>query len=540
MSRKLFPKLVSSRRAAATSIILTLLALIVRLTGLSLDSLWFDEVFSLRAAKISPSEIISLTGGDVHPPLYYLLLHFWMKLFGETEAAVRMLSVFFSVLTVLVVYHLALTLFNTRAALFAALLTALSPLHVFYAQETRMYAQLTFFAAASSYFFVRWLKDGTRTSSALQVISTFLLLYTHIYAAFVVLSQLLYFAWLFFTARDIFRKRLRVWLAAQFITWLLFLPWASVIIQQVTRARRGFWIKEPDWLTPLQTLIEYCGSLWLALLLIPLFVYGVAGGCERSDKEKTDSLPRVSVFLLLWLILPVIIPFALSKLVTPFYLTKYTIAASLPFYLLAACGLAQVRGARWQASLLLLICLCFGIELRRDLTMLKRERWNVAAYNLERAARPGDLVLFNSTGSYMSFDYYSGREDISLEVFPYSATDDRAPSDLTLLQRAAAEGFGTIHPPQTERETEERLRKLVGDRNRIWIVTRYGEGFKNDFMRVFGNEFSATAQPALCFHQRRFLFMERYNDTDSALFLEQRGLNCSLQVYLLERETRQK
>jgi 4-amino-4-deoxy-L-arabinose transferase-like glycosyltransferase len=537
MSRKLFPQFFISHRDAVTSIILTLIALAVRLKGLSLDSLWFDEVFSIRAARLSLSEIISLTSGDVHPPLYYLLLHFWMKLFGETEVAVRMLSVCFSVLAVFVVYQLALKLFNQRAAFFAALFTALSPLHVFYAQETRMYAQLTFLAAASVYFFVCWLKDGARTSCTLYVISTALLLYTHIYAAFVVMAQFLYFVSLLFTAREFFRVRLRGWLAAQFITGLLFLPWALIIIQQATRARRGFWIKEPDWLTSLQTLIEYCGSLWLALLLIPLFVYGVKRGCERSDKEKekADSFPYARAFLLLWLILTISIPFILSRLVTPFYLAKYTIAASLSFYLLAACGLAQVRGVKWRVSLFILLCLCFAVELGADMTILKRERWNVAAYNLEQAAQPGDLVLFNSTGSYMSFDYYARRKDLTLAVFPYSATDTQAPNDLTLLQRAAAEGFGTVHPPQTEQETEERMRKLVGSRNRVWIVTRYGEGFKNDFMKVFAEEFRATAQPALCFHQRRFLFMERYSETDSAIFLQQRGLSCSSQVYLLER-----
>src|SRR4051812_33174976 len=108
MSRKLFPQFFSSHQAAIFSIILTLIALVIRLIGLSLDSLWFDEVFSVRAGRISVSDIVILTRGDVHPPLYYLLLHFWMKLFGETEIAVRMLSVIFSVLTVFVVYHLAL------------------------------------------------------------------------------------------------------------------------------------------------------------------------------------------------------------------------------------------------------------------------------------------------------------------------------------------------------------------------------------------------------------------------------------------------
>jgi len=171
----------------------------------------------------------------------------------------------------------------------------------------------------------------------------------------------------------------------------------------------------------------------------------------------------------------------------------------------------------WQAALLILICGLSAVELKHDLTTLKRERWKDAAYNIEQAAQPGDLVLFNSTGSYLSFGYYAKRHDLNTSVFPFSATDEQPPNDLTLLQRAGAEGFA-VHPPQTETETKEKLQKLVGEHRRVWMVTRYGEGFKNDFMKAFGDTFRATTEPALCVSQRGFLFTETYSETDSAVF----------------------
>src|ERR1700730_11050611 len=210
MSEKLISQFFKSHKDAIVSIVLTLMAAVVRLIGLNLDSLWFDEVFSVRTVRLSVGEIIRLTSGDVHPPLYYLLLHFWTRLFGETENAVRMLSVCFSALTIFVIYHLALKLFDRRTAIFAALFAILSPLHVFYAQEARMYGQFAFLSATSIYFFVCLLKDDSRVSSALYVISTALLLYTHIYAVFIVVAQFLYFAGLFFAARETFRRGLRL------------------------------------------------------------------------------------------------------------------------------------------------------------------------------------------------------------------------------------------------------------------------------------------------------------------------------------------
>ena len=107
---------------------------------------------------------------------------------------------------------------------------------------------------------------------------------------------------------------------------------------------------------------------------------------------------HLKTFLLLWLVLPICLPFILSKVMTPFYLTKYTLAASLPFYLFTAIGLIQVRKTVAQTILILLICISLATVLRGELNTLKRERWRDAAYNVERQAMAGDVVLFNSAG----------------------------------------------------------------------------------------------------------------------------------------------
>jgi len=95
MTEKPSAQFITKHKDAACSIALTLIAFAVRIKGLSVDGLWFDEVYSVRIVRLSVGQIIRLTSGDVHPPLYYLLLHFWTKCFGESESAVRMLSVLF-------------------------------------------------------------------------------------------------------------------------------------------------------------------------------------------------------------------------------------------------------------------------------------------------------------------------------------------------------------------------------------------------------------------------------------------------------------
>ena len=523
------------RKEVLLGIGLVLFAAVVRIIGLGLDSLWFDEVFSVRIARLRVGEIVSLAAKDVHPPLYYLLLHFWTTLFGQTESSVRMLSVVFSILTVFFIYRIAFMLFDLRIATCTALLTALSPLQVFYAQEARMYAQLACLSTISVFLFLRWLKDANRLSAVLYVFSTAALLYTHLYAVFIVVAQLIYFVMLFFVSRDTFRRAWRSYLTMGFITTLLFAPWMLVAFQQATRATGHFWIKEPDWLAPFRTLIEYCGSLWLALLLLPLFGYGVKRCCKQSDVTLIPSLAHLKAFLLLWLILPIALPFILSKLITPFYLTKYTLAASLPFYLLTAVGLTQVRNAVWQCVLAFVICFSLATVLRSDLKTLKRERWGDAAYNVEREAKTGDLVLFNSAGSLLSYSYYAKRDDLAKMIFPFSTPGENSPGEVVLLQGAAAEALGSVNPPNTQQETNDLLRKEIGDHKRVWIVTRYGDGFKNEVLKAFGNEFRATTEPALCVKQTRFLYSEDIGESESAIYLKRSGLSCSPQVYLLER-----
>ncbi len=134
-------------------VLIILLALGLRLYRLDAQSLWYDEAFSVYLARMDLAEITARTAADVQPPLYYYLLHGWITLFGEGEAVLRGLSLLFGVLTVPLIYLVGRQLFRSRlAGVLAALLVAVSPLHLWYGQELRMYTLLTFLCLLSSYF----------------------------------------------------------------------------------------------------------------------------------------------------------------------------------------------------------------------------------------------------------------------------------------------------------------------------------------------------------------------------------------------------
>jgi mannosyltransferase len=139
----------ASLLSAVFVLIITALAIVLRLYRLGAQSLWYDEAFSVYLARMNLGDITARTAADIQPPLYYYLLHFWMELAGDGEFAVRFLSLFFGVLTVPLMFVIARRLFNPAAAIFSALLALFSPLYLWYSQETRMYSLITFLLAVS-------------------------------------------------------------------------------------------------------------------------------------------------------------------------------------------------------------------------------------------------------------------------------------------------------------------------------------------------------------------------------------------------------
>ncbi|MCL5960839.1 MAG: glycosyltransferase family 39 protein, partial [Chloroflexi bacterium] len=141
------------KRQTALPLILVV-GLGLRVFQLGTPSLWYDEVLSILISSKDPQTIISLTANDVHPPLYYWILHFWL-VFGQSEFAVRLLSVLFGWATVIAVYFLAERLFDTRVGLLAALISALAPFQVTYSQEARMYTLVALLSVLTSFFLVK-------------------------------------------------------------------------------------------------------------------------------------------------------------------------------------------------------------------------------------------------------------------------------------------------------------------------------------------------------------------------------------------------
>ena len=137
-------------------ILVLLAAFALRVFRLGHQPLWSDEIYSVAVARRSLSEVWGWVYRDNHPALYWLLLHPFVQLVGDAPFVVRFPSALMGTMTVALTYRTGREVFDSRGVgVFAAMWLTLSPFHIVYSQEARMYAPLALFGIASTFFLCR-------------------------------------------------------------------------------------------------------------------------------------------------------------------------------------------------------------------------------------------------------------------------------------------------------------------------------------------------------------------------------------------------
>ncbi|NOY58079.1 MAG: hypothetical protein GXO75_03965 [Calditrichaeota bacterium] len=171
---------------------LLILAAALRIYHLAFKSISIDESIGFFYALDTLPHVIAFTINDVHPPLFYILHHFWIALFGTGEAAIRSISVFWGLLSIWGIYKLGSLLFNRTVGLLAAFLLTISPWHIWLCQNARSNAMLMFLAIANIYFFYRIITTTQKKWYYLYGIITLTAIYTHYFAFMLWIAEGLY------------------------------------------------------------------------------------------------------------------------------------------------------------------------------------------------------------------------------------------------------------------------------------------------------------------------------------------------------------
>ncbi|HUC20607.1 MAG TPA: glycosyltransferase family 39 protein [Candidatus Polarisedimenticolaceae bacterium] len=383
----------------------TLAGLLARWWHLGKASIWHDEGFSIMLAQLSPAEIVERTAHDVHPPLYYLVLHYWMNLFGTGEAAIRSLSMLCTVAIVPLTYVLVRRLWNERSAQLAALFVALGPMLVRYGQEARMYGLAALFVLASVYCLVRAMERNRWQWWSLYALSLAAAMYTHYYSLFILPALL---AWVTLHTN---RKKgsgwwnYRWWLS-NLGAFLLFSPWLPSVYDQLTRRKNFSWIPAVDATTLPNTLLQFLAfmnptilSSGIKLAAGGLFM-GLLLAAWRMGGKRRQPLLLFGLYGLTGPLLIYIFSFSGSP-----YLERYFTYAAVGFYCLLALMVTQL-GRRTQLAAIVAILVLFGLGSYSINTFYTHDMRSLSRY-VNQHYQPGDYLLSDIFLSYFDFSYYN-------------------------------------------------------------------------------------------------------------------------------------
>lgn len=463
----------SSRRGAWLALaLLLLLAAALRFHRIGAPSLWNDEGNSAALAGRSLAQIARDAANDIHPPLYYWLLSGWTRCVGSSEVGLRSLSALLGVALVALIYALGRLLAGRWAGLAAALLAAVNPFQVYYAQEARMYMLLAALGALAFYAALMWAAtgpgEGVHRWGILYVLAAATGLYTH-YAFPMALAavNLILLLQLLLRARSAddpgraVWRRLWRWGALQAGALALFAPWLPTAARQLAQWPRVAESFDLGVAFLRAAYVQLAGPArppvpqlvgWLALLALVLALLPWRRGTPAAPGQRLG--PAVAYLApVAWFLLPLALIAGLG-LYKEAYLKFLLVAAPAVSLLLGrlAASVAASWGRRARPlhvlhALVAFLVLAFalstsGVALARLYAghpAYARDDYRSLAEYIDAVGKPGDVILLNAPGQQEVFRYYYAG-DLPVVPLPRSRPLDPVQTEADLSSMAAPGG----------------------------------------------------------------------------------------------------
>jgi hypothetical protein len=355
-------------------------------------SLWGDEAWAATLAVKPIAQIISIVARDTSPPLYYLLDHLWMKLFGTSEVSIRTLCFFFFLGTIFFVYLIGKHLWDEKTGLWAAGLTLANPFLFKYAFEGRMYALLALTVAASMYFYLKKNRLGYIISSAAA-------LYTHHFAIFAIIVQA---GWHLFQNLNQKPKKLIASFRDFFIIGLVYLPWLYPLYYQTSLVGSGFWLGKPT----AETVLDVIGAFILGPEKSLLALKSLGLAClvfilltRKWLKENSKTL-----FLILWFLFPIALTFIVSQFFQSIFFDRYLLFVIPGVLLILA---SNLRKASFLPLAVFLMIMLF-VNFHYFTHPAKRSFRSLAILIQEKIKNHDFLINYNAAAHHLFESKYYG------------------------------------------------------------------------------------------------------------------------------------
>ena len=389
-----------------------LTGVVLRFATLGRQSLWVDEVITLKNSYVGEPGIMQSFFRTLQGPLASLVMHFWAGI-GGGDAFLHVPFAIVGALTVLALYWLGRSLFDSWTAIHTAFVASLSPILIWYSQEIRGYAFALLFVVLMTRFFVEWMARPGARNAFFYGVCLLAGLLSNLSVAFVAAAQ---FAYLVVVQGK--RRLIGRWLVAVFLVLLVFSPWVREMIER--------WRSVPGATASTQVVT---GGGGLSAFSIPYvyFVYGGGYSLGPTVRElQADSsravnenvgwiLAAAAVFglplvlgmvrlarsnsnlltlLLLWMAVPVVCVSLVAGLGLKTFNVRYALVGVPAFILLTASGLAAITRTRFWPFLGVYAALVgFAIYNYVAVPSYGKEDAKQAAAIVSSNLRDGDVVV---------------------------------------------------------------------------------------------------------------------------------------------------
>jgi Dolichyl-phosphate-mannose-protein mannosyltransferase len=406
---------------------------------------WEDEIFSITTSRSWSSMFGIFRDYETNMSLYYVVLHEWMKVFGESEIATHSLSLLFSLLTIPVFFRLERTWLNKSTSLIGGLLLAANPLFVYYAVESRSYSLLVLSATVSTLIFVRLVRKPGYLLAICYGLSIAAGTYIHYFGILLLLVH----------ALTISRKNLtRMHLESFFLSCMVILLGIfPLFLFQPRNKSQIDWISKPELKNLGFTIKDLFGGGWVISILIICLIFVARRAYWKYVADARDFLPRLSV---VWTILPASLLFLFSYLVKPVYHTRFFVWC-LPGAVLLTCLIVGYTG--WdhiRKSVVWFLLLCLLLIRSYGTLRTKGSGYKEAVQYLNEYIQPGESVL--------TYPYYKSIHTTFYLDKMRSPKSYARPLAITRLPYLPGGGGRDPDPDM------EILRKVAADNGKVYLI----------------------------------------------------------------------
>lgn len=445
---------------------LMLLSLVLSFAFFQKQSLRLDESQSLWQTSHSPQMILKIVAEDVHVPLYHFMLHIWQLVFGSDVSLARLLSLFFFLISIPLIYRLARLCYSSETALFATALFSISPFMNWYGNEIRMYSLFVFLALLSQYFFIKIYKEKTSAAWYGFTFTCLFGIFTHYFFFLILFTDAVFY----FYNRKLFEAHaLRKFFTACSFLFVCFLPWLLYVLYLGSVSNTAPLLTSPTTVNLFNTFSEFLfgfQSDHLNTILVSLWPLTILFAFLALRKNKKIS--SETIYFLIAFILPNAVAFIVSLTLRPIYLTRYLIFTMPSMYLVIAWLVGtypKKLAAIVRGILILLMATTLVVEAVSASTPVKENYREATAY-LESHATASDVIAVSAPFTIYPVLYYY-----------------RGAAQLTTLPVWDMLKNGPV-PPYIDAEFPKDVEAVKADHQNLWLLQSYDQGYQ-DKMRIY-------------------------------------------------------